>query len=80
MKIAATRSIFVCECSPGLYKAHAHDDYCEAIHARACFCGVGVCVWACTRSMGIVITARRYMRVLVCVVWECVFGLVQGSC
>ncbi len=30
----------------GLYKAHAHCDCCEAMHAC-----VGVCIWACAMLM-----------------------------
>jgi hypothetical protein len=43
-----------------MYKAYAHGDCCEAMHAC-----VGVCVWACTRRMVTVIAARRCMHM-----WE----------
>ena len=46
----------------GLYKAHAHCDWCEAMHAC-----VGVSVFACTRRMLTVIAARRCMHVSECV-------------
>jgi hypothetical protein len=41
------------------YKAYAHGDCCEAMHAC-----VGVRVWACTRRMLTVIAARRCKYVL----------------
>jgi hypothetical protein len=54
----------------GLHKAYAHGDCCEAMHAC-----VGVCIWACTNRMVMVIAAKQCMHVC-----ECVFGLVQGVC
>ena len=77
----------------GLYKALAHCDCCEAMHAC-----VGVCDWDCAMHMHAVIAVRRYMYVLLCVLMKtwcvltviaarrcmcvlaCVFGLVQRAC
>jgi hypothetical protein len=53
----------------GLYKAHAHSDCCEVMHAC-----VGVCVWACACRALTDLFGRPCMYVS-----ECVFGHVQGA-